>query len=133
LRKVLTQPSGKAEYESALRCTDVKTHIIYPSTMSDAELYGEYPFITVYYQIEHRHLRRYDPLAQSWSEGLIQHLMKQIQPSQDDHSSIPSSSNLHSTSQPSASNASTLTRHWMVFDGSLQGSWLQPIHYVCVI
>jgi len=81
-----------------------------------------------------------------WAEGLIQHILfsqiasqQQQQQQQSLHpDAIGNSSSLSFSSTPPSQtlttsigpNVSTSVRHWMVFDGPLEGAWLHPIYSV---
>lgn len=135
LRKVLPLSAKMIEGGiPVLSCNEVKTHIIYPHTLSTAELYGEY-----------------DTAQQSWTEGLLQNLIKTISLQLYEEITVPSSAipttgsngNINALQTPSSphppdsqrdqasdSRLQSVVRHWLVFDGPLQGDWLSPIDCV---
>jgi hypothetical protein len=73
---------------------------------------------------------RYDAELQSWSEGLVQALLKQICQQDNLVPSATSDDSISEQGQAPTSNYSTCVRHWIVFDAPLQGSWLPPLYHV---
>lgn len=119
----------------SLDCSDVKTYNIYPSALSDEELYGEYlpsfsPLICHYIYNNEVDSKRYDPTLQSWTEGLVLTLLKQIYQQHNEENFKSNTGSDGSNDQVSLTGSNAVTRHWMVFDGPLQGSWLPPLYHV---